>query len=206
RDHGLADGVGALDVHVALADLDDQVDRAGGLELVLGHGYLLVREGEKGWAAPPGRRPAWQGAYRGSSGWRAGGQTQPDIRRPRFPPNGPCPPNGSFPPTKGRLDRSMSTLMAFSRVAARTTLTNQVLREWPERAANSSALALTDSGSRSVIRAMPPSSSSSALVGGGVCCAAWAGGAAGASTTNASSRPSRRTSTLPVGISAVISL
>src|SRR4029079_71331 len=66
RDHGLADGVGALDVHVALADLDDQVDRAGGLELVLGHGSLLVRVGEKGCAAPPGRRPAWQGAYRGS--------------------------------------------------------------------------------------------------------------------------------------------
>ena len=56
----------------------------------------------------------------------------------------------------------MSTLMALSRVAARTTLTSQVLSEWPERAANSSALALTDSGSRSVIRARPPSSSSSA--------------------------------------------
>ena len=40
----------------------------------------------------------------------------------------------------------MSTLMAPSRVAARTTLTSQVLSEWPDRAANSSALALTDSG------------------------------------------------------------
>ena len=47
----------------------------------------------------------------------------------------------------------MSTLMALSRVAARTTLTSQVLSEWPDRAASSSARALTDSGIRSVIRA-----------------------------------------------------
>ena len=99
----------------------------------------------------------------------------------------------------------MSTLMAPSRVAARTTLTSQVLSEWPDRAANSSALALTDSGSRRVMRAMLPSSSSSAAGrrrGGGRRRAAAGGGA---STTKASSRPSRRTSTPPVGISAVIS-
>ena len=62
----------------------------------------------------------------------------------------------------------MSTLIAPSRVAVRTTLTSQVLSEWPDRAANSSALAFTDSGSRSVMRAVPPSSSSSAPGGGGV--------------------------------------
>ena len=90
-------------------------------------------------------------------GGGAAGQTQPVMRLlPR-----PFPPNGSFPPKKGMLERSMSTLMAFSRVAARTTLTSQVLSEWPERAASSSARVLTDSGIRSVIRARPPSSSSS---------------------------------------------
>src|SRR3954463_14514070 len=73
-----------------------------------------------------------------------GAQTQPVIRRPRLAPKGPCPSNGSLPPTNGRLDRSMSTLIAPSRVAARTTLTSQVFSEWPERVANSSALALTD--------------------------------------------------------------
>ena len=52
------------------------------------------------------------------------------------------------------LDRSMSMLMASSRVAARTTLTSQVLRLCPPAAASSSALALTDSGIRSVIRAV----------------------------------------------------
>ena len=56
----------------------------------------------------------------------------------------------------------MSTLMALSLVAARTTLTSQVLRLWPALAAFSSARALTDSGIRSVIRARLPSSKSSA--------------------------------------------
>ena len=47
----------------------------------------------------------------------------------------------------------MSTLTARSRVAARTTLTIQLLSEWPPLAASSSALYFTDSGIRSVIRA-----------------------------------------------------
>ena len=62
------------------------------------------------------------------------------------------PPKGSLP-KNGMLDRSMSTLIAPSRVAARTTLTSQVLSDWPDLAASSSALVLTDSGIRSVIRA-----------------------------------------------------
>ena len=37
-DDGALAGLGAADVDVALADLDDQVDGAVGLELVLGHG------------------------------------------------------------------------------------------------------------------------------------------------------------------------
>ena len=56
--------------------------------------------------------------------------------------------------------------MAASLVAARTILTSQVLRLSPARAAISSALVLTDSGIRSVIRARPPSSASSAAGGG----------------------------------------
>ena len=112
------------------------LDRRAGARLRVGAGPWCL-----GWA---GLRPSRSSAGRA------------------LPPNGPCPPNGSLPPTNGRLDRSMSTLIAPSRVAARTTLTSQVLSEWPDRAANSSALVLTDSGSRRVIRAMPPSSSSSA--------------------------------------------
>ena len=98
----------------------------------------------------------------------------------------------------------MSTLMAPSRVAARTTLTSQVLSDWPDLAAASSALVLTDSGMRRVIRARPPSSSSSPGIGG----AGGAGGAGtllGAWTTKSRSRPSSRTSTPPLGSSAVIS-
>src|SRR6476659_6592354 len=76
-------------------------------------------------------------------------------------------PKGSPPPKNGMLDRSTSMLMAPSRVAARTTLTSQVLSDWPASAARSSALALTDSGIRSVIRDSEPSSSSSGAGGGG---------------------------------------
>ena len=58
-------------------------------------------------------------------------------------------------------------LMAPSRLAARTTLTSQVLSDWPASFARSSALALTDSGIRRVIRARLPSSTSSGAGGGG---------------------------------------
>src|SRR5919112_4958877 len=96
-------------------------------------------------------------------GGGAGAQSQPVMRRlPRCLP----PPKGSLP-KNGMLERSMSTLIAPSRVAARTTLTSQVLSDWPDLAAASSALVLTDSGMRSVIRARPPSSSSSPGIGGG---------------------------------------
>ena len=153
-------GVGGNDADGALADLDVQVHGLGGLEVVLGHVLLLgvfVR-GASRCAGPSG------GVGGGSAG-----QIQPVMRRwPRLPPL-----KGSWSPKNGMLDRSMSTLIALSRVAARTTLTSQVLSEWPERAASSSALALTDSGSRSVIRATLPSSSTSSAVGG-------VGGAGGA--------------------------
>src|SRR6478609_7481988 len=86
------------------------------------------------------------------------------------------PPNGSLPPTNGMLDRSMSTLIAPSRVAPRTTLTSQVLSECPDRAASSSALVFTDSGMRSVMRATLPSSPTSSAAGG----EGGAGGAGGA--------------------------
>ena len=77
------------------------------------------------------------------------------------------PPNGSPPPKNGMLERSTSMLIAPSRVAARTMLTSQVLSDWPASAARSSALALTDSGMRSVIRERLPSSTSSGAGGGG---------------------------------------
>ena len=68
--------------------------------------------------------------------------------------------------------------MAASLVAARTTLTSQVLRLSPARAARSSARVLTDSGIRSVIRASPPSSASSGAGGAGGAGADGCGGAA----------------------------
>ena len=81
--------------------------RYSGMAVLLGWmmGVLVHRTGARLWV--------------GAGPWLSGGwaQTQPVIRRPRLPPNGPCPPNGSLPPTNGRLDRSMSTLIAPSRVA-----------------------------------------------------------------------------------------
>ena len=52
-------------------------------------------------------------------------------------------------------------MTARSRVAARTTLTIQLLSECPPLVASSSALYFTDSGSRTVIRATAPASTSS---------------------------------------------
>ena len=99
----------------------------------------------------------------------------------------------------------MSTWTAPSWVAERTAWTSQVLSEEPAAAAASSALVLSDSGSRRVIRATLASSSTSSGRGG----AGGAGGVGGAggaaSTTKSRSRPSRRTSTPPAGIEAVIS-
>src|SRR5262249_23693221 len=93
------------------------------------------------------------------------GQTQPLMR---LLTRRPLLSNGSpEPPKNGRLDRSMSTLIAPSRVAARTMLTSQVFSDWPASAARSSALAFTDSGIRRVIRDIPPSSTSSGAGGGG---------------------------------------
>src|SRR5690606_26741279 len=158
-------------------DLDLQGDRplAGELALdVLAHFVLLVGVGVRG-------------------------QTQPVIRRPR-PPR---PPRGKPSPRKGTLDRSMSTLMPGSWVARRVALTSQVLRDGPLLAASASARALTDSGSRTVIRTTETSSPSGASGAGG----GGGGGGAGAgdSTTKLRSRPASRTSTLPAGSSALIS-
>ena len=146
---------------------------------------------------PPARRRSVAGEV-----WRL---TQPVIRlgpRPR--------PNGS-PGPNGRLLRSMSTLMARSRVAARTTLTIQLLSECPPFAASSSALYFSDSGMRSVIRATAssPSTSSRSSGDGGVGGIGGSGAdgiaIVGTSTTSWGSRPRSRTSTEPAGSSLVIS-
>ena len=103
------------------------------------------------------RGPAWVLDRCGCRTDGAGaGQSQPVMRRlPRLPPL-----KGSWP-KNGMLERSMSTLIAWSEVAARMTDTSQVLRLWPLVAAFSSALVLIDSGMRSVMRARSPSSTSS---------------------------------------------
>ena len=135
-----------------------------------------LEAGAAAWLSPGCVRPA--GRLLPVRGWWLCGLLCRGLVRPSRSCGGcrvPFPPNGSTSPKKGMLDRSMSTLMAFSRVAARTTLTSHVLSEWPDLAASSSALALTDSGIRRVTRARPPSSSTSSGVGG-----AGGGGGAGA--------------------------
>ena len=136
----------AVTSDVAGAVLDREPDRLGGLEVVLGHGSSRVC----GTAGPAGAGPV-------GCGWWAVGGSDPAGHAAVAPPLA----EASKPSGNGMLDRSMSTSTAESRVAARTTLTSQVLRLSPARAAFSSARVLTDSGIRSVTRASPPSSVSS---------------------------------------------
>ena len=117
-------GVAGGDVDAALAELDVQVDRLVGLELVAAHDLSpgCVR---------PRDRPAWPSLVVWWGGWvRVGSDPAGHAAVAALL----AAPKGSLP-KNGMLERSMSTLIAPSRVAARTTLTSQVLRDWPDLAA-----------------------------------------------------------------------